>query len=86
MAAAPDLFGEGWHILRADGSNTFEVEPFVVALEESIRRDEPSATAWVSALVAFSKTWSASGTHTIRIVSVGSPVPRIDIDAFGVIR
>ncbi len=36
--------------------------------------------------VAFSKTWSSVGTHTIRIVSVGTPVPRVDIDAFGVIR
>ena len=36
--------------------------------------------------VAFSRTWSSVGTHTIRIVSVGTPVPRIDIDAFGVIR
>ena len=36
--------------------------------------------------VAFAKTWSSVGTHTVRIVSVGSPVPRVDIDAFGVIR
>ncbi|HET7181696.1 MAG TPA: N-acetylmuramoyl-L-alanine amidase [Candidatus Limnocylindrales bacterium] len=36
--------------------------------------------------VAYSKTWSSSGTHTIKVVSVGSPVPRVDIDAFGVIR
>ena len=36
--------------------------------------------------VAFSRTWSSVGTHTIRIVSVGTPVPRVDIDAFGVIR
>ncbi|HYK95418.1 MAG TPA: N-acetylmuramoyl-L-alanine amidase [Candidatus Dormibacteraeota bacterium] len=36
--------------------------------------------------VAFSKTWSSVGTHTIRIVSVGSPVARVDIDAFAVLR
>jgi hypothetical protein len=36
--------------------------------------------------VAFSKVWSSVGTHTIKIVSVGSPYPRIDIDAFGVMR
>jgi hypothetical protein len=30
--------------------------------------------------------WSSVGTHTIKIVSVGSPYPRIDIDAFGVMR
>ncbi len=36
--------------------------------------------------VAFSKTWSSVGTHTIKVVSVGTPVPRVDIDAFGVIR
>ncbi|MEO8273914.1 MAG: N-acetylmuramoyl-L-alanine amidase, partial [Chloroflexota bacterium] len=35
---------------------------------------------------AFSKTWSSVGTHTIKVVSVGTPVPRVDIDAFGVIR
>ena len=36
--------------------------------------------------VAFSRTWSSAGTHTIKVVSVGTPVPRVDIDAFGVIR
>ena len=36
--------------------------------------------------VAFSKTWSSVGTHTIKVVSVGTPVARVDIDAFGVIR
>jgi len=42
----------------------------------------PTAYRWV----AYSKTWSSAGTHTIKVVSVGSPVPRVDIDAFGVIR
>jgi hypothetical protein len=45
--------------------------------------DLGGATAY--RFVAFSKTWSSVGTHTIRVVSVGSPV-RVDIDAFGVIR
>lgn len=36
--------------------------------------------------VAFSRTWSTVGTHTIKVVSVGTPVPRVDVDAFGVIR
>lgn len=36
--------------------------------------------------VAFSRTWSSVGTHTIKVVSVGTPVARVDIDAFGVIR
>ncbi|MEO5704028.1 MAG: N-acetylmuramoyl-L-alanine amidase [Candidatus Limnocylindrales bacterium] len=36
--------------------------------------------------VAFSKTWSSVGTHRITVVSVGTPVARVDIDAFGVIR
>jgi hypothetical protein len=36
--------------------------------------------------VAFSQIWSTVGTHTIKVVSVGTPVPRVDIDAFGVIR
>jgi hypothetical protein len=36
--------------------------------------------------VAFSKSWSSAGTHTIKVVSVGSPVARVDVDAFGVIR
>ncbi|MGH9887716.1 MAG: hypothetical protein ACREBE_19450, partial [bacterium] len=35
--------------------------------------------------VAFSKTWSSVGTHTIKVVSAGSPV-RVHLDAFGVIR
>jgi hypothetical protein len=37
--------------------------------------------------VAFTKTWSSVGTHTIRIVAVGTPGhPRVDVDAFGIIR
>lgn len=36
--------------------------------------------------VAYSKTWSSVGTHTIKVVSVGTPVVRVDVDAFGVIR
>ena len=36
--------------------------------------------------VAYAKTWSSVGTHTIKVVSLGTPVPRVDIDAFGVIR
>lgn len=36
--------------------------------------------------VAFRRSWASIGTHTIKVVSVGTPVPRIDIDAFGVIR
>jgi hypothetical protein len=36
--------------------------------------------------VAYAKTWSSAGTHTIKVVTLGSPVPRVDIDAFGVIR
>lgn len=36
--------------------------------------------------VAYSRTWSTVGTHTIKVVSLGTPVPRVDVDAFGVIR
>jgi hypothetical protein len=37
--------------------------------------------------VAYTKTWSSVGTHTIRVVAVGTPGhPRVDVDAFGVIR
>jgi hypothetical protein len=36
--------------------------------------------------VAFSMTWSSVGTHKIRVVSVGTPVARVDVDAFSVIR
>jgi spore germination protein YaaH len=37
--------------------------------------------------VAFVKAWSGSGTHTIRIVVVGTPNrPRVDVDAFEVLR
>jgi hypothetical protein len=42
----------------------------------------PTAYQWVP----YSKTWSTAGTHTIKVVSVGTPIPRIDVDAFGVIR
>lgn len=37
--------------------------------------------------VAFGKAWSSSGTHTIRVVVVGtSHRPRVDVDAFEVLR
>ena len=37
--------------------------------------------------VAFTRTWSSVGTHTIRVVAVGTPGhPRVDVDAFGVLR
>ncbi|NJD26926.1 MAG: hypothetical protein FIA92_01355 [Chloroflexi bacterium] len=37
--------------------------------------------------VAFSKSWSARGTHTIKLVVVGTAGrPRVDVDAFEVIR
>lgn len=37
--------------------------------------------------VAFTKTWSSVGTHTIKVVAVGTVGrPRVDVDAFGVIR
>ena len=36
--------------------------------------------------VAFTKSWSSVGTHTIKIVSVGTPYARVDIDAFGMLR
>jgi hypothetical protein len=37
--------------------------------------------------VAYTKTWSTVGTHTIRVVAVGTPGhPRVDVDAFGVVR
>ena len=52
-------------------------------LAATVDLNAPSATY---RFVAFSKTWSTVGTHTIKVVSVGTPVPRVDIDAFGVIR
>jgi len=37
--------------------------------------------------VAFAKTWSTVGTHRITVVAVGTPGrPRVDVDAFGVVR
>ncbi len=37
--------------------------------------------------VAFSRTWAASGTHTLKLVVVGTAGrPRVDVDAFEVIR
>jgi N-acetylmuramoyl-L-alanine amidase len=36
--------------------------------------------------VAFARTWSALGTHTIKVVAVGGSLPRADVDAFGVLR
>ena len=37
--------------------------------------------------VAFAKTWSTSGFHTLRIVVVGTPGrPRVDVDALEVLR
>jgi hypothetical protein len=38
-------------------------------------------------VLAFSQTWASSGTHTIKLVGMGtSGRPRVDLDAFAVIR
>ena len=40
-------------------------------------------TTYVSKVVVFTKTWSTSGTHTIKIVALGTAGhPRIDLDGF----
>ena len=52
-------------------------------LQATLDLNDPATTY---RFVAFSKTWSSLGTHTIKVVSVGVPVPRVDVDAFGVIR
>jgi hypothetical protein len=45
------------------------------------------ASAATYRYVAFSKTWATVGTHTIKVVAVGtSGRPRVDVDGFGVIR
>lgn len=37
--------------------------------------------------VAFSRSWSVAGVHTIKVVAVGTPDrERVDVDAFGVLR
>ena len=45
-----------------------------------------SNSAYTYRFVAFTKSWATVGTHTIKVVSQGTPVVRVDIDAFGVIR
>jgi len=45
------------------------------------------APSYTPRSVVFSRTWSSRGTHTIRLVVVGTAGrPRIDVDAFGVLR
>ena len=45
------------------------------------------ATTTTYRYVAFQKTWTTSGAHTLKIVVVGtSGHPRVDIDAFVVLR
>jgi hypothetical protein len=62
------------------GSARIYIDGVLVA---TVNLNAPSAAyRWV----AYSKTWSSVGTHTIRVVSVGTPVVRVDVDAFGVIR
>jgi len=46
-----------------------------------------NASASTFRFVAYTRTWSSVGTHTIKVVAVGTPGhPRVDVDAFGVIR
>ncbi len=46
-----------------------------------------SSASFVYRRIAFAKTWSSSGTHTIRIVVVGTAGhPRVDVDALEVVR
>jgi hypothetical protein len=45
------------------------------------------ARSSIARFVAFSRTWSRVGTHTIRLVAVGTTSrPRVDLDAFEVLR
>ena len=45
------------------------------------------APGMIGRRVAFAKSWSSSASHTIRIVVVGTPNrPRVDLDAFEVLR
>jgi hypothetical protein len=36
--------------------------------------------------VVFARSWTSSGTHTLRIAVVGTTGPHVDIDALEVIR
>jgi hypothetical protein len=45
-----------------------------------------NAATYTYRYIAFSRTWTSNSTHTIKVVSAGTPVPRVDVDAFGVIR
>ena len=44
-------------------------------------------TASVSRVVVFGRSWTASGTHTVKLVVVGTAGrPRVDIDGFAILR
>ncbi len=44
-------------------------------------------SASVPRIVVAARSWSASGAHTVKLVVVGtSPQPRVDIDAFAILR
>ena len=44
-------------------------------------------SASVSRVVVFGKSWTASGTHTVKLVVVGTAGrPRVDIDGFAILR
>jgi hypothetical protein len=50
------------------------------------RLDLHAATA-SARIVAWSRTWAGTGTHTLKLVVVGTAGhPRIDIDAFEILR
>jgi hypothetical protein len=45
------------------------------------------AAGWKARAIVFSRRWSSVGTHTIKLVAVGTAGrPRVDVDAFEVIR
>ena len=44
-------------------------------------------SATVNRVVVFGKTWTTSGTHTVKLVLVGTAGrPRVDIDAFAILQ
>jgi hypothetical protein len=54
---------------------------------EYVATVDTRARSSVARFVAFSRTWSRAGTHTIRLVAVGTASrPRVDLDAFEVLR
>jgi hypothetical protein len=83
-SASYTFTGRSITLVTTTASSRGQVKAYVDGVLAATLNTYSAATAY--ARQAWSKTWSASGTHTVKLVVVGTAGhPRVDLDAFGLL-